>query len=254
MLVQKKTKLNCLIIVFYFVFFTQISAQTTSKIQMGFSGSLLSGKTKYNNFNGLQSKSFVTTDMSFSLLGLWSEGPCEVFYVNEDYLIFENGINMMIADYSDPANLNIVSQFQFPGSCYSLILSGDHIYTVCYTVNGTELIITDISDILNPEIVGSCVANSVLRDEIHISGDYVYVLSYKEFEIFNISDPANPVSISQFSDFGPSPGQYSLLSLAISGDYVYVSASKYGEYGITMVDISDPNDPEYFKTISSDFS
>jgi hypothetical protein len=87
-------------------------------------------------------------------------------------------------------NLEFVSSTLWT-DVYSVEVSGNYAY--CLYSNGLQIL--DITNPVSPVIVGS--AFFPTNDgALKISGDYAYIVSGSDghFQIFNISDPANPTS------------------------------------------------------------
>ncbi len=84
-----------------------------------------------------------------------------------------------------------------------------------------------------PRWVG--VANvSGSADDIVIRGSYAYAAWGTGFAVFDLSEPTRPALVSSI----PTPGRS--LSVALSGDYAFVSA---GSAGVHVIDIFDPREP-----------
>jgi len=72
---------------------------------------------------------------------------------------------------------------------------------------------------------------------IDIAGDYAYVCNNQTLgvgiEIFDISDPYNPVSV------GSTPYPGNRLDIAVAGDYAYTTSGD----GLEVIDVQDPKNP-----------
>ena len=154
-------------------------------------------------------------------------------------------VNFKIIDISDPTNpveiANFEEQYVYPSE---LQIVGDYAY-LATGANG--LVILDISNVSSPVRVGNCTDSlesplGVLTGEangIHVVGDFAYVADgFDGLEIFNISDPATPTEIGQFTKGGNIRGVY------VVGNYAYIVDR--GD-GLNIIDISEPTNPKEVK-------
>jgi hypothetical protein len=115
------------------------------------------------------------------------------------YVMAYNGL--YIIDIANPANPVVVSHLSFAGNQIAFALNGDYAYYVTNTISwpfnppNTHLIYTiDIKDPAKPMILRSDFLDSGGSQDIYISGKYVYLAGIP-IEVFDISDPAHPVSV-----------------------------------------------------------
>ncbi len=111
-------------------------------------------------------------------------------------------------------------------------------YAYCAFYNGLGVL--DISDPSEPELISKCSLEGRGLD-IQIVGDYAYVADYGAcLQIVNISDPLNPFLEGSYEE-------RSAEMISISGDNAFVVYSMEspwgGDYGLLIIDISDPTDP-----------
>jgi hypothetical protein len=66
----------------------------------------------------------------------------------------------------------------------------------------------------------------------YVVGDYVYAIHYQGLDIYNISDPANPIFVSTLNF-----GTY-VVDIVVDGNYAYVSDSE--EDKIYIIDVENP--------------
>jgi len=113
-------------------------------------------------------------------------------------------------------------------------LSGVHAFVADYS-SGLQVI--DISDPLNPTVVGTCDTPGNAHT-VAVAGDYAYVGdSSSGLQVVDVSDPANPVLIGTYD----TPGY--VFGVAVSGERVF--ATDGGAAGLYVVDVSDPANPAY---------
>ncbi len=101
--------------------------------------------------------------------------------------------------------------------------------------------IIDISDPLSPTLKGSFQTGEY-PDDIQVVGDYAYVLSGGEFQIFNVSDKNAPSRESSIATADE------VLWLHVAGDYAYVTVEVEEEdytesYALQVIDITNPVSP-----------
>lgn len=97
-------------------------------------------------------------------------------------------------------------------------------------------------------MAGVTIINSFNFDnstESAIVGNYLYVVSWNLIHAVDISDPYNAKEVFS-SDFGA--GQNSLHTISVQGNYAYVG---YND-GIMILDTSNPANPSYINTISTE--
>ena len=171
-----------------------------------------------------------------------TENPYEISLYEEDetlmsmevsgdyaYLsIWTVGIVILdISDLYNPVNTNILIDQHAPSLC----AVGEYLYLVN---NYEEFKIIDISDPLDPQILGGC---HLPYDPcaLAVEGDYAYISKdYGGLMIVDVSVAADPYVLSNIDFIGNSYG------LAVQDDYVYVAN---GGCGFVVVDISDPAAP-----------
>jgi hypothetical protein len=111
-----------------------------------------------------------------------------------------------------------------------------------YTTVGRSLQIIDITNPVNPEVVGSIGLSwdSNWHSDVHISGDYAYwTESGSNYSIFKVVDITNPNSLSivgSLDTLGKARQIY------VSGSYAYVAGGEQNG-GLIIIDVSDPFNP-----------
>jgi len=145
----------------------------------------------------------------------------------------EGGLN--IADISDPANPQHVSNYFEAGSVHVLdvYVSGSYAYIA---MQGLGLRVVDVSDPANPQEVGfSDTAGAA--EAVYVSGSYAYLADGEDgLRIFDISNPVDP----QETGFYDTPGY--AQDVYLSGTYAFVGdgASRL----LLVMDVSDPANPQ----------
>jgi len=97
--------------------------------------------------------------------------------------------------------------------------------------------VVDVSDPLNPKLLGSCQATSPRGGAVAVSGNYAYLGCGHGLAVVDISVPTTPTLCSYERIEGESANH-----IAISEGTAYVTADGYGSY-FKAVDVTDPYDP-----------
>ncbi|MBM3879684.1 MAG: hypothetical protein FJ387_08185 [Verrucomicrobia bacterium] len=132
----------------------------------------------------------------------------------------------------------------------NVAVQGQH----AYVPTTTGFLILDVSNPGNPVPVGSSAEElpSEYRDAVAVSGSYVYLgnrgyvweperkISDGDFQVIDVSDPANPVRRGKLLNIG-------VLDVAVSGNHAYVAGSRPDGTnwisGLQVIDVSNPHDP-----------
>ena len=140
-------------------------------------------------------------------------------------------------DVTDPSNPIKISTFYLENSPFEFRdISLSDCLAVTYLDNG-NLVFLDLNDINNPSIINEI--PGISTSEIEVINDYLYELKFTHssiiFQIYNISDPENPLFLGSEDLSGWMPNQF-----VIKDNFAYV-ASDTGS--LQIVDISDLNNP-----------
>lgn len=147
------------------------------------------------------------------------------------YLLDEYGFE--IWDISDPSSPTRLSSY-FSHS-RSIAVEGNYAYLPGYDSSGDDCLeIVDISDPSSPtEVTVYNLGSSVIDDaDIAVAGNYAY-LAADGLVVLDISDPSSPILVGSYSG-----SEYG--SIAVSGNYAYVTD---WDYGLVVFDITDPSAP-----------
>ncbi len=132
-------------------------------------------------------------------------------------------------DYGE--GLRIVAEVPLNGGAEDIVLDG----TLAY-LSGDALRVFDISDPLNPVLLGSAVLpETALR--LAVSEGLAFVMSASGLHIIDVADPANPMILGSL-DIEDALGVQA-EDLSIFDDYIYLAS----EGGLVVVDASSPTDP-----------
>ena len=186
--------------------------------------------------------------------GSW-EAPKDI-YVLDDHIYIATPSGLEIANISNPQKPEFTGYFgtfeEF-GATANKVLAVDN-YFFLGTTNG--LLILDISNPTKPVLVGRYDSNLSIDNIFVISKDYLYltgniknVAQDKDYlYLVDVSDKSNPKLAKKYSEGFPLP-----TSIYFVDNIAYI-LSIFPKYGLSVFDLSDPEDPvligEYEKEIS----
>jgi hypothetical protein len=136
---------------------------------------------------------------------------------------------LRVIDVTDPSNPDEVGFLSIPGYARNVTVEGNYVYIVGNS--DADFRIVDVTDPTNPQQVGMC---DVLGDDIWISANYAYVVSWSSFSVIDISDPANPYQTGYLS------GYVYLENVAVYGSYAYLT---HYLGNVIVMDVSNPASP-----------
>lgn len=154
---------------------------------------------------------------------------------------------LRIIDISDPHNPYLTSTLQLkenPGWFQGkFFVHNSHVF--CALDN--EFKIVDVSNPQSPEIVSTV---STSAKGIFVKDNYAYVGGENNFKIYDVTDKQNPDEIGACSIA-------SAKDVYIQGNYAYVAVADYPDFGVQIIDIQNPQNPEnsgFFETKKVDGS
>ena len=167
-------------------------------------------------------------------------GTCNKLKVKDNYLFAGDGSEgIRIYDITlpdQPSLINIiedsltVSDFDVQDNYLSMVSWGGDAPN-----DASKLSIINISDIENPVKVGQVgKSTGYYFLKVFSSDTLLAVAMLYSIKIFNISDPGNPIELSQID------GGYQILDLFIDGNYLYVA---WSGWGFRIFDITNPSAP-----------
>ena len=220
----------------------------------------VSGKT-YAYFGGQEGANLYSIDLSYLPGTIPASGIVDLGRTNwthtlqvADGLLFVNSagssLGCQIFDaQANPANPPLLAQ-SWSGSdrdCHDSFTRDN----ILYSADGysTRWRIVDIAGIRGgsaPTLLGETAMKSgVYAHSSWLSDDSQYMYSFEEFNIedinvFDVSDPANPVNVETFQWSGDATGNSPVHNGQVKGDLLHVA---YYEAGFRVFDISDPANP-----------
>lgn len=183
---------------------------------------------------------------------LFLQGPVNGLVVNNQTLFilegeYYDGIQWLggglrIVNITSPSNPQTLGFYDSPNESHHISLVGDYVYIDNFFI---EILIIDISDLLNPTLVGS---DSVRFGNSYLSENLLYVGSgYPDvsgLKIFDVTDPINPSLVSHTIFDG------GVEDIIVSEGYAYITIGDYWdgntwrEGQIKIFDVSDPVNPQ----------
>ena len=220
----------------------------------------VSGKT-YAYFGGQEGANLYSIDLSYLPGTIPASGIVDLGRTNwthtlqvADGLLFVNSagssLGCQIFDaQANPANPPLLAQ-SWSGSdrdCHDSFTRDN----ILYSADGysTRWRIVDIAGIRGgsaPTLLGETAMKSgVYAHSSGLSDDSQYMYSFEEFNIedinvFDVSDPANPVNVETFQWSGDATGNSPVHNGQVKGNLLHVA---YYEAGFRVFDISDPANP-----------
>jgi hypothetical protein len=138
------------------------------------------------------------------------------------YIATNRGI-LAIVDISNPAQPQLLTNYQTPGIANDIQVVGD----LAYVADGSAgLTILDISNPLSPTVRGRYESEDWIL-QVRVSDGLAYLFLRDKFLVVDVHDPAHPLPRASYSNFGVEAVGYS-GSLQVVGDLVYVAAAQAG--------------------------
>ncbi len=171
---------------------------------------------------------------------------------NYAFIADSGNYSVVVFDISDPENISFINDFSSEFSPISLAVSGDYVYVIDDSSNGStinggiiSLDISDINNIIQGDYIGG-ISNSIDGpNSIAVSGNYAYVTNIynSTLVVINISDPNSMYVVDTIT----TPyAQYG--GVVVSGNYAYVGENHDSLYAF---DISNPNNISQIDSIAN---
>jgi|GEM_PF-6039414 len=215
-------------------------------------------------------------------IGEWGWGSCLTVATQGSYAFIGNGTLLQVIDISDPNAPKILREVSTGFLVEKIVISGSYAYVVGaglsiidisdpmspviksfikvgipalttittyknYVIVGNvtgAVAIVDVSNILNPKILGWATASGIYVRTIITEGNHMFITTSdgETIDDFDISNPASPIRLGDYL-FG-----YLSSGLAVSGNFVYATIS---ESQSSWLIIYDAVNPDSMKLISS---
>ncbi len=178
------------------------------------------------------------------LLGRWPYGECNAVVVDsaKNVAWIGNGYAFQVLDISTPSALSVIGEMELEGIVQDMAVSGNY----AYVVTQSFLKIVDISDLNNPNEIGSVYDVDGSLKSIALSSGYAYVAAAGAgLKIYDVSDPSNPTFKARYD-----VNFVTVHDVGIWGNYAICECEywKFPElpnniFKIEVIDISDPLAP-----------
>jgi hypothetical protein len=152
-----------------------------------------------------------------------------------------SGLNIYdIRDLSNPVLLSFSRAFS---ACHIEYDDDSYVYVLGEDSDGYKFISTDVNNPLSPQVVSYGFAASdpvdlAFEGDIAIGACNIYMNTWENPCSIYRYDTSDPLNITRTGEINLDPD--SLNSVAISGDYAYVSSSNSQPGELMVIDISDP--------------
>ena len=161
-----------------------------------------------------------------------------LFYESYNHTDFKRSYKT--SNFRDSLNVELVSRSLY-GPSYSVFIHDD----LAFIGTRASLMIFDISNPLEPSLLGHIAIHLDIVTDIYVVDEYAYVSqtymhgSKSGIQIVDISDPTSPYEVSYYNTGG------FLFGIYATSDYIYSCLSNDSEpfNGLLILDVSDPANP-----------
>jgi plastocyanin len=148
-------------------------------------------------------------------------------------------------EFTDNTHLGTPTTIQGPNS---LSIEGNYLYTIN---TGSKVSIINISNPAALSYVTEITSVTASPSALTVKNNYLYVAGYSgnSLQIYDVSNPSNPILVKTLSD--SSNGNYlsGLTSITIQGFYAYVSSST--ESAVSIINIQSPAEAYIVKELKN---
>ena len=124
-----------------------------------------------------------------------------------------------VVDISSPGSPDYEGYWDIGYFIMGIDISGSYVYLADAWAG--ELYVADISNPLNPSLVGSIAFDDFYPDDVHIEGNLAYLAGESGVKIIDVSNPSRPVEVGQ-GDI-PVFTSNELRDITVHDDYIYVA-------------------------------
>ena len=122
-------------------------------------------------------------------IGRWADGPCTAIAVQGDYVYYQNGGYVVVADISDPTQPVKMDSILLQQDPHEMAIHGSYLYVTGYYGSLTAI---DISSATAPFEVVTVPINDKYINDVAVGDGFVYTTGDMGLHIFNVSDPMVP--------------------------------------------------------------
>ncbi len=142
-----------------------------------------------------------------------------------------NGGILWIMDIDDPSAPNLLGTMETDYTLRNVTIDGELAYLL--QAGDPGMLVVNIVDPLLPYVIGSYPKTG---NDLELQ-DTLAVIAGEQIEILNVADPEAPSGMSTVDLWNPAS------AVTLSDSVAYIA---YGPIGICLMDISDPENPEWF--------
>ncbi len=159
--------------------------------------------------------------------------------IQENYAFVTNNDGVDIIDVQNPTDPIKKARLEITDGAFGLHIQGDLAYIAA---GGNGFITANISDPLNPAVLGQSSGHGVARN-VYVSGNHAYLACYENgLKIFDISDKSNPVKIADYLDSGR-------IDNVVYKEQILFLANP--NLGVEVLNVTDPVSPVKISTLFS---
>jgi hypothetical protein len=140
---------------------------------------------------------------------------------------------LQIIDATDPTNPTEIAFLPVPGGAYHIDVSGTYVYVVTYYAPDSFCVI-NVANPSTPTIISTTLGVDFY--DVAVKGDYAFVGDDSALQVFDVSDPGNPVVLPPLET--PCDTDY-VIEIEVGGNV----AALVVDDGICFVDLSVPSNP-----------
>ena len=174
-----------------------------------------------------------------TLIGQWVGGPPHGLAVSDHHLYIPTGGMFEVVDCENWDNPHIIGSCSSSTSFFCMAMQGNFAYIAG---NNSTFLVVDASDLENPHIIADLdLSPDFILYHIVARESYVYLTSFDEILIIDISIPASPLLAGVFS---VDDRHY---AMAKSENILLVTAydSYYETYSLHLCNLAVPDDPQW---------
>ena len=155
-----------------------------------------------------------------------------------DLALYENVTVVVTYGTTTPLNPEILSSLSTFTRCSTVVTNGNYAYVGDGMNLDAKMMVIDISDPVNPEIVGE--TETLWSFDIAYKDDHVFMIGDESYDstlhVIDVSDPTNPTVVGSLEIYT----SIGIGGFDIKGNYAYIAT---GSQGLQIIDISDPSQP-----------
>ncbi len=187
----------------------------------------------------------LTYDPKTPVVGRYAKPGVSLVSIIDDYAyIVDDHSGFRILDISDPKLPTPVGYVKVDSTVDSILLFGNRAYV---GIGGLpykpDFRIYDINDRTTPKEIGRFQGDKnfglLTVGPSYVHGNTLFLLDTPILHVLDISNPASPTEIAQYTHPDPSTN---MREMAMVGEYLYIAS---GMPGVLILDVSNPRNPNY---------